>query len=106
MFPSHFRHIHVIPLLNDSPLPANNLTSYRPISNLSFISKLLDKNVSCRLNLHCNHLSNVFQFAYKQFHSTKNALPNIHNDIAVSMDIRKVTALTPLDLSAPFDTID
>ena len=41
--------------------------SYRPISNLSFISQLLEKGVSSCLNIHLNydHLSNVIQPAYK-----------------------------------------
>jgi len=75
------------------------------IYNLSFV---LEKAVSCRLNfhLHTNHLSNVFQSAYKQFHSTETTLLKVHNDIALNMDTGKVTALTLLDLSAAFDTID
>ena len=56
--------------------------------------------------LNCNHLSNVFRSAYKQFHSTETTLLKVHNDISLNMDIGKVTALTLLDLSAAFDTID
>ena len=65
-------------------------------------------SISCRLNVHlnCNHPSNVFQSAYKQFHSTETTLIKVHNDISLNMDIGKVTALTLLDLSAAFDTID
>ena len=43
---------------------------------------------------------------HKRFHSTKTALLKIHNDIICNMDNGKVTALTLLDLSAAFDTID
>ena len=44
VFPSHFKHAHVIPFLKkSSSLPVNDLHSYRPISNLSFISKVLEK---------------------------------------------------------------
>ena len=46
------------------------------------------------------------QSAYKRFHSTETALLKIHNDIICNMDNGKVTALTLLDLSAAFDTID
>ena len=81
VFPFHFKHVHVIPLLKKSSLPANDLNCYKSISNLSFISSVLEKAVSCRLNVHlnCNHLPNVFQFAYKQFHSTETALIKVHN---------------------------
>ena len=39
-------------------------------------------------------------------HSTESAQLKVHNDIIISMDKGEVTALTLLDLSATFDTID
>ena len=64
--------------------------------------------VAKRLNAHIEEhlLSNHVQSAYKRFHSTETALLKIHNDIICNMDNGKVTALTLLDLSAAFDTID
>ena len=50
--------------------------------------------------------SNVNQLSYKRLHSTETALLKIQNDIAASMDSGKAVALTLLDLSAAFDTID
>ena len=47
----------------------------------------------------------AFQSAYRKHHSTESALLNIHNDI-LNMAKGSVTALTLLDLSAAFDTID
>ena len=47
-----------------------------------------------------------YQSAYRKFHSTETALLKIHNDILSSMDDGRVTALTLLDLSAAFETID
>ena len=63
------------------------LSSYRPISNLSFISKILEKVVANRLRLHIykNGLSNVSQSAYKQFHSTETALLKVRDDINLNM---------------------
>ena len=46
------------------------------------------------------------QSAYRQFHSTETALLRVYNDISVSLDKGHVTAVTLLDLSAAFDTID
>ena len=51
-------------------------------------------------------MSDVLQSAYKQFHSTQAALLKVYNDVTLNMDKGKVTALTLLDLSAAFDTID
>ena len=73
-----------------------------------FISKILQKIVAKRLQAHIknNHLCNPLQSAYRKHHSTESALLTVHNDITISMDKGEVTALTLLDLSAAFDTID
>ena len=44
-FPISFKEAHVTPLLKKSNLPVNNLKNYRPVSNLSFISKIIEKVV-------------------------------------------------------------
>ena len=107
-FPISFKEAHVTPLLKKSNLPVNNLKNYRPVSNLSFISKIIEKVVSNRLQAHINSnkLNNPMQSAYRKSHSTDTALLRVHNDISVSLDKGHVTALTLLDLSAAFDTID
>ena len=89
-------------------LPKEELNSWRRIFNLSCISKILEKVVASRLRSHiCIHgLFNVSQSTYKQFHSTETALLKVQNDINLNIDNGKVTALTLLDLSAGFDTID
>ena len=108
-FPLSFKEAHVTPLpclLKKSNLSVNNLKNYRPVSNLSFISKIIEKVVSNRLQAHINSnkLHNPMQSAYRKFHSTETALLRVH--ISVSLDKGHVTALTLLDLSAAFDTID
>ena len=107
-FPQNFKEAHVRPLLKKTSLPKNELKNYRPVSNLSFISKILEKIVANRLQAHIknNHLCNPLQSAYRKHHSTESALLKVHSDIIISMDKGEVTALTLLDLSAAFDTID
>ena len=60
------------------------------------------------LNSHMNssNTSNQYQSAYRKFQSTETALLKIHNDILPSVNPGKVPALTLLDLSAAFNTID
>ena len=96
------------PLHKKPSLDRNSLKNYRPVSNLSFISKLIEKVVAKQLNEFISRkgLLNVNQSAYKSFHSTKTALLKIQNDIAFSVDSGKAVAQTLLDLSAAFDTID
>ena len=48
----------------------------------------------------------AFQSTYRKYHSTESAILTIHNDILHNMAKGSVTALTLLDLSAAFDTID
>ena len=101
-FPLSFKEAHVTPLLKKSNLPVNNLKNYRTASNLSFISKIIEKVVSNRLQAHINSnkLNNPMQSAYRKFHSTETAL------LRVSLDKGHVTALTLLELSAAMNTID
>ena len=56
----------------DSSLPAN----YRPISNLSTVSKVLERLVLARLRLHLLGSANFSQYqsAYRKGHSTEMAL--------------------------------
>ena len=106
--PSVFKQAIVKPLLKKQDLDPNKLSNYRPVSNLSFLSKLLEK-----LALHqmLDHVSKYdllarFQSAYRTHHSTETALLRVLNDLLVASDDSKVSLLTLLDLSAAFDTID
>ena len=109
--PSSFKQALVQPLLKKSSLSTvstDNLNNFRPISNLIFISKILEKVVASRIQSHLssNSLSSSFQSAYRIFHSTETTLLKIHNDLILAMDRGEVTSLILLDLSAAFDTVD
>jgi hypothetical protein len=107
-FPELFRAAVVTPLIKKSSLPHDDLSSYRPISNLSFISKLLERIINIRITGHIESFPKFtpFQSAYRKFHSTETALLRIENDLLLAIDKQKVTALVLLDLSAAFDTVD
>ena len=47
-----------------------------------------------------------FQSTYRRFYSSKTAFLRVQNDIYVSLDAGRSTALLPLNLSAAFDTND
>ena len=51
-FPQNFKETHVRPLLKKTSLPKKQLLNYRPVSNLSSISKILQKIVANRLQAH------------------------------------------------------
>jgi hypothetical protein len=108
IFPDCFKTALIKPLLKKHSLPKDELSSYRPISNLNFLSKLLERIIYSRLTAHLNSFSSLspFQSAYRKFHSVETALLRIQNDLLLAMEKHHVTALVFLDLSAAFDTID
>ena len=73
----------VTPLIKKKTLCRNEFKNYRQISNLSFLSQILEKIVAKHLNALIEEqlLSNHVQSPYKRFHSTEIALLKIHNDI-------------------------
>jgi len=106
--PDDFRIAHVRPLLKKTGLDQDVLKNYRPVSNLSFLSKVLEKVVSLKLDDHIqkSSLRDDFQSAYTQFHSTETAVLRVQSDILNALDQGKAGILVLLDLSAAFDTID
>src|SRR5437867_2889546 len=108
IFPDEFKSAIVTPLHKKHSLPIEDLSSYRPISNLNFISKIFERIIHNRLNRHLTSFPSLspLQFAYRKFHSAETALLRIYNDLLVSISQRKLSALVLLDLSAAFDTID
>ena len=77
------------------------------MSNLSFISKVLERIVYFQFLNHitANKLIDKFQSAYKPGHSTETALIRVVNDMFNAIDNGNLSLLTLLDLSASFDTI-
>ena len=108
MFPAIFKKAVVKPLLKKSSLDPNELKNYRPVSNLPFLSKILEKIVLSQLLSHLNHykLLSPVQSAYRPHHSTETALLRMVNDILAALDQGKIATLALMDLSAAFDTID
>ena len=51
-FPAGMKHAMVTPLLKNPTLDASDLGNYRPVSNLSFLSKLIERIVTAQLMDH------------------------------------------------------
>jgi hypothetical protein len=96
------------PLLKKPSLDASDVNNYRPISNLSFISKTIERLVDARLVSYAekNKLFPVYQSAYRAHHSTETTLVHLYNEMVLAIDNGEVGALALLDMSAAFDTID
>ena len=98
----------IIPLIKDTSLDINILKNYRPVSNLTFLGKLIERVVLKRLEKHLsdNGLTIPEQSAYKRNNSTETLLIRLSNDILVASDSKSATVVMLLDLSAAFDTVD
>ena len=86
----------------------DNLKNYRPVSNLQFVGKLIERIVAIRLNKHMsdNDLNSDFQYGYKKDNSTETLLLKVINNLLISCDNQIPTILMLLDLSTAFDTVD
>ena len=106
--PSNLKKAILIPLIKKACLDPEIFNHFRPISNLTYLSKLIEKVVATRLFDHMttNGLHECLQSSYKKYHSTETALTCIHDDILRAVDEQQCVILLLLDLSAAFDTID
>ena len=86
--------------MEKASLDPDVLSNYCPVSNLSFVSKLLEKVVSKHLNTHkvANNLYEPYQSAYRAGHSTETAVLRVQNDILSEIDKGKCVFLVLLDL--------
>ena len=92
----------------DEMIDKDVLKNYRPVSNLTFLSKLIERVVAVGLESHMNNfgLHSNKQFGYKKNHSTEVLLLKIMNNLLASCDKKVPTVLLLLDLSTAFDTVD
>jgi len=100
--------VYICPLLKKADLDTTDIKNYRPISNLTVLSKLLEKLVARQLidYLSVNKLLPDRQSAYRAFRSTETAIAGLMPDILLALDAGDIAALALLDLSAAFDTVD
>ena len=108
LVPSSFKRAHIRPILKKPQLNPTDPSNYRPISQLPFLSKVLERVVASRINSHmvaCN-IDETYQSGFKSGHSTETALLNVSDCLRRAADRGCASILVLLDLSSAFDTID
>ena len=108
VFPAPYKTALVRPLLKKQSLDPETLKHYRPVSNLSFISKIMEKVVASQISAYLseNGLLEAQQSAYRSAHNTETALLHVFDDVLRSIGNRQCVLFVALDLSAAFDTVD
>ena len=105
--PTQLKISQVKPKLKKNDLDKNLYSNYRPIANIAFVSKVIEKIVASQVHTHLRDakLFPTLQSAYRQYHSTETAMIKVTNDILRAIDDYSDVILVLLDLSAAFDTL-
>jgi hypothetical protein len=106
--PTNQKHAIITPLLKKTGSDPSVAANYRPVSNLSFLSKIIERIIVRQLTayLTINKLWPLTQSAYRPSHSTETAMLRVTSDIFEAANSSDVTLLAMLDLSAAFDCVD
>jgi hypothetical protein len=98
----------VVPRLKGTGLDPADVKSHRPISNLSFMSKVIERVIFRQLvvYLDSNNLVPKYQSGFRKHHSTESATLRVLSDIYSAIDNGRIALLALLDVSAAFDTVD
>ena len=105
--PLSFKLAAVTPLLKKANLIPEILKNFRPVSNLPYLSKVLERVATKQLIQYkeVNCLREPRQSAYREHHSTETAILRINHDLMMARDRKECTLMCLLDLSAAFDTV-
>ena len=108
IFPEPLKTAIVKPLLKKPTLDCTSFKNFRPVSNIAFMSKVIDKVNAFQLHSHMtrHNMFNELQSADKAHHSTETTPVKVFNDIMLDVDSGSGSFLILLELSSAFDTID
>ena len=93
-FPDNLKKSNVCPLIKSIKLQTI-LKSYRPVSNLTYISKLIERAACPQIMEFATISGNMepYQSAYRPQHSTETALLRVKMDILKAMDNKEICCL-------------
>jgi len=102
--PDSQKHAIIVPMLKKPGVDIADMTNFRPVSNLTFSSKVTERAVVEYLTV--DDLLPRCQSAYRKQHSTETAMRRILSGALTTADDRQVTWIALLDLSSAFHYVN
>eukprot|EP00660_Eupelagonema_oceanica_P019384 gene19384-biopygen18710 len=84
----------------------NDPSTYRPISLLPAIARLVERLIAQQLKAHIRGMLPAFQHGFRAKHSCLTALIQLINQVARARDAGEMVAVASADLAGAFDTVD
>ena len=105
IFPTELKLARVVPLFKSGD--SSKITNYRPISVLSFFSKIFERVMYNHILNFMDHNDSIYkhQFGFRQRHSTQQAIITLVVKITSSLDNGDFVIGVFLDLKKAFDTL-
>ena len=105
-FPECWKKAEVI-MIHKPGKPSNEITSYRPISLLPIVAKILEKLILKRLKviIKKNKLIPSHQFGFREKHSTIDQVHRVSDTIEKALETKKVCSAVFLDVAQAFDKV-
>ena len=107
IFASYWKVAIIRPLLKKAGLDLIS-SNYRLVSNLVFLSKVLEKVVLEQFTTYCDTHKLILDYhtAYRKHFSCETSIIKVVNDILWNFENQEVCAMCMIDLSAAFDMVD
>lgn len=108
IFPSKLKEGIIHPKIKNQNIMKDDPTNYRPITNIPFLAKILERIANDQLLTYLNiyNLLPTCQSGFRKFYSTETLLLDLCSQIINAQDEGKLSILALLDVSAAFDTVD
>ena len=105
-FPTQWKHANILAIPKPTK-PPQEPSSYRPISLLPALSKVMERTVTKRIERYTrqNRIIPDEQFGFRREHSTTAQLARITDDITHGYNVNKHTGMVLLDIEKAYDTI-
>ena len=105
--PSSWRHSLIVPILKEGK-PSSDPNSYRPVSLISGVSKVMEKMIARRLGwtTEKNNTLRDTQCGFRKGKSTEDLILKLEHTVRASLINRKVTIAVFFDLKQAFDNVD